>query len=187
MKKIRVFLSSLLMGALTAGCMGHLAYYSASYRGKVVDADTKQPLLGAVVLAVWYREAALFGGHGPAVDYHDSLEVLTSEQGEFTIPKRNHFTWIGKIQEPEFIVYYPGYAYYPSLQAWPQGKDITSAYEKEVFQFELSNLKRPEELIKYAEPSIETAKVPAEKMPNLVRLANAQRLKLGLRPNQLGR
>ena len=47
------------------------------YRGRVIDAETKQPLEGAVVLAVWENKTPGVAGYG--YSYLDSEEVLTDE------------------------------------------------------------------------------------------------------------
>lgn len=172
------------MGAiivLATGC-GHLVYPSDAYQGRVLDAETKEPLAGAVVLAIWYREVSFipFAAHSPAEDYHDALEVLTDAQGEFTVPAKTHLTTIGKIREPRFIAYYPAYAPFPSLQAWPQGNDVDIAYRHKQFQIRLARLKAREERL----DSLPTrpARVPLEKMTNLTRLINVERINLGLSP-----
>jgi hypothetical protein len=181
--------SSLLsasMVVLAVACAGHLVYSSGPYRGKVIDAETKQPLDGAVVLAIWYREVPV-APHGPAVDYHDALEVLTDAQGEFTVPARIHLTPIGAIREPEFVIYHPRYAFYPSLNAHPQGEEVHLAYGLKFFHVELSRLITREQRMSAGHPSIWVSKVPEARMPNLVRLVNEERHDLGLQAIRLGR
>lgn len=186
-RRVSLLLARFAILVLAAGCGGHVINASEPYQGKVVDAETKMPLKGAVVLAVWYREVPT-APHGPAVDYHDSIEILTDATGEFTVPEKSHFTLIGKIREPDFVVYYyPGYAAYPSPKAWPQGKEINTAYEKKVFRFELLRLRTHNERIKSTYPRIGISKVPETKMPNLTQLVNEERRKLGLKPIRLGR
>jgi hypothetical protein len=180
------FLTMGLAFLLSTGCAGHLVYASAPYRGVVIDAETKQPIAGAVVLAVWFREAPA-APHGPAVDYHDALEALTDEHGEFAVPERTHMTLFGSIREPDFVVFAPGYAFYPSLDAWPQGNEVDLAYARRIFRVELSRLQTPEERVKLGSPSIWVSKVPEPSMPNLVRLVNQERHALGLPAIHLGR
>ena len=43
------------------------------YRGRVLDADTKQPLVGAVVLVYWNRLTPGLG-HGPVERFLDAEE-----------------------------------------------------------------------------------------------------------------
>jgi len=186
MKRICPLILGLLILSLTSGCAGHVVYASGPYRGRVVDADTQQPLVGAAVVAIWYREVPV-APHGPAVDYHDSMEVLTDTNGEFIVPKRTHLTLIGKIREPDFVIYYPAYAPYPSLKARPQGKEIDSAYEQRVFNIELQKLKTEGERMSVGDMPVSLSNVPDVEMPNLVRLVNKERQDLGLQPIRIGR
>lgn len=188
MTKIYLLLWGFLISVSATGCFGHLIYPSDTYRGKVIDAETKEPLAGAVVLAIWYREAPGLGGHGPAVDYHDALEALTDAQGEFTVPAKTLLTVIGKIREPKLVIYCPGYGFFPSLQAYPQNdKEIRAAYERRFLQVELIKLKTREERMKVIDYPVWISDVPDEKMPNLVRLVNKEVQMLGLQPTRLGR
>ena len=188
MKKTYLLLWGFLISVSATGCFGHLVYSSGPYRGQVLDAETKEPLVGAVVLAIWYWEAPGLGGHGPAVDYHDALEALTDAQGEFTVPAKTLLTVIGKIREPKLVIYYPGYGFFPSLQAYPQDdKEVRAAYERRFFQVKLIKLKTREERMKVRDDPVWISDVPDAKMPNLVRLVNKERQMLGLQPIRLGR
>ena len=179
--------AGVLVFALTSGCAGHVVYASGPYRGRVIDAETRQPLVGVVVLAIWYREVPV-APHGPAVDYHDSIELLTDDSGEFTVPEKTHFTLIGKIREPRLVIYYPGYAAYPSMKARPQGKEVGAAYEQKVFHVELMKSKTLEERrTNVRDLPVSISDIPDDKMPNLVRLVNKERQDLGLQPVRLGR
>lgn len=179
--RIRLLLFGLPLAGLLAGCVpGHFIYSTGPYRGKVLDAETKAPLVGAVVLAIWYREAAVFGGHGPAEDYHDALEVLTDAQGEFTVPAKRHFTLIGKILEPKFTVYYPGHAPWPSQHAEPHGKEVIAARERRYFLFELPKLRTRDERFQHATIPAYAIGVPDTKVPHLIRLVNRELKALGL-------
>ena len=182
--RVVLLCTGFVMLVLAAGCVpGRLVYTSGPYRGTVVDAESKKPLAGAVVLAVWFQETiVLVAGHGPAVDYHDSLEVLADSSGEFVVPEKTHVTLLGKIREPDFVVYHPGYAPYPSLKTRPQGKEVDVAYEQKVFHFELGKLETREERIRAADLPPGTSRVPEEKMANLIRLVNTEAKELGIPP-----
>ncbi len=67
---------------LFSGCVS-LAYYEGDYHGKVIDAETLQPIEGAVVLGVWSK--GYHGAGGIAHEYYDARETVTDENGEFTI------------------------------------------------------------------------------------------------------
>ncbi|MBI2882782.1 MAG: hypothetical protein HYY11_02560 [Candidatus Methylomirabilis oxyfera] len=180
MKKRDLLLWSFLIVTSSTGCFGHLVYPSDTYQGKVIDDETKEPIAGAVILAIWYHEAPGLGGHGPAESYHDALEVLTDAQGEFTVPAKTHLTAIGKIREPEFVIYYPGYGYYSGFQVHPVGKEIEAAYEQRFFHVELRKLKTREEKLRNLDAR--PARVPIEKMLNLTKLLNVEAINLGLSP-----
>jgi hypothetical protein len=56
--------------------------YEEDYKGRILDADTKLPIEGVVVLAVWYKE--VFPAEASQV--YDAKETLTDVNGEFFIP-----------------------------------------------------------------------------------------------------
>ncbi len=64
------------------GCVYPIRY-DGHYKGKIVDADTGQPIEGVVVLGVWETEYA--GPVGLKHFYYDARETLTDKNGEFKI------------------------------------------------------------------------------------------------------
>ena len=81
-------LFGLLISALfflsVLGCgVFHPLFAGGPYRGRVIDAETKQPLEGAVVLAIWETKTPGVAGYG--YSYLDSKEVLTDENGRFVV------------------------------------------------------------------------------------------------------
>lgn len=164
---------------LVTGC-GHLVYSSGPYRGWVLDAETKEPLVGAAVLMILYKQVPV-GGHMPEA-FVDAVEVLTDVEGEFTISRQTHAILFGWLLRPTLVAYYPGYAPYPSLHARPQGRDVTIAYEQKVFSVELPRSKTREERVEHAGVPIYAGGVPEEKMPNLIHLVNNELNDLGLQP-----
>jgi len=73
-------LSIVLAVIACTGCVTILRV-DGPYRGKVVDADTNQPIHGAVVHAQWHKRYL-----GGGTEYYDSYEVLTDRNGDFTVP-----------------------------------------------------------------------------------------------------
>lgn len=59
----------------------------AWYEGQIVDADTKEPIAGAVVFIEWLKSQ--FPGEGHY--YVDAFETLTDEEGRFSLPR--YWTW----------------------------------------------------------------------------------------------
>ena len=104
-RRVGVALLTGLGLSLSAGC-GHLIYPSGPYSGRVVDAETGQPIAGAAVIATWIREVPV-APHMPEQDW-DAYETVSNANGEFaTIPHRTHFTWFGWIEEPTLIASTP--------------------------------------------------------------------------------
>ena len=63
---MRLTLVSLVLVGLAVGALPAVdALAAGPYRGRVIDAETKEPLAGAVVLVYWLRNAPAIG-HGPA-------------------------------------------------------------------------------------------------------------------------
>jgi hypothetical protein len=163
---------ALLIGVglnLSAGC-GHLIYPSGPYSGRVVDAETGQPIAGAAVIATWTREIPV-APHMPEQDW-DVYETLSDVNGGFTIPHRTHFTFFGWIEDPMVVVYSPAYAPFRSADLHPETpvavtlKRLTDRVER------VLNAGRP----------IGTLTLPAGKIPNLTRLIDEERRQLGLEP-----
>ena len=76
---------------------------SGPWKGRIIDIETKEPLEGAVVLAVWMR--AYRTPAGDNTYYYNSKEVLTDKDGRFEIPSYkpiNLLPIISYIREPEF-------------------------------------------------------------------------------------
>ncbi len=94
------------------------------FHGKVIDADTKEPIEGAVVVASWVEERATPAG--PTSRLKDVKETLTNKNGEWVIdgPKGRDggniiaiFTFLTGTYytlPPEFIVFKPGFCSYPA-------------------------------------------------------------------------
>ena len=174
----RALPACLLLGAFLAGC-GHLVYTSGPYRGRVVDAETKQPLAGAAVLAVWYWEAP--GAGHPREGFHDALEVLTDANGEFVIPRKTHFIMLAEIDDPYITIYYPGYGSFPLHNVQPTGAAIDSAFREHTV-VELPRLNTRKEREEHASLSVVIGAPPHEKIPNLIHLINQERRALGWPP-----
>jgi len=106
----------------------------ATFKGKVIDADTKQPIEGAVVIAAWHEEQAI--PTGSTTRLKDVKETLTDKNGEWVIqgPKGRDMGNISAIftllagtyitNPPEFIVFKPGFC------SWPAGFGIEACKGK---------------------------------------------------------
>ena len=106
----------------------------ADFKGNVIDAETKEPIEGAVVVAYWHEERAEIPG--PNTRLKDVKETLTDKNGEWMIKGpggSSHsnikalFTFITRTyytRRPNFIFYKPGYC------PWPDGFSIEACKVK---------------------------------------------------------
>lgn len=117
MKKIIVIFLFIIFSSTTAS--------AAIFKGRVIDAETKEPIEGAVVVAHWVEARGDIAG--PSTELKDVKETLTDKNGEwiiegpaggrdtnfkllFTFITRTYYT-----REPNFIVFKPGYWSYPAM------------------------------------------------------------------------
>ncbi len=105
-------LAGILLGlAVLVGVPELASAAKGPWRGQVLDAETKQPLEGVVVLAYWYRYrfhlSQLVVGH-QAPEFFDAVEAVTDAQGRWEIPEKS-FPFHANIGGPFFRYYRPGY------------------------------------------------------------------------------
>ncbi len=104
-----------------------------TYQGKVIDAETKEPIEGTVVVAVWLEQRAFFFGSTERLK--DVKEALTDQEGKWSIvgpegyenkiiPGFLQLFGIWATKSPSFIVFKPGYC------SWPEGFSIDACKEK---------------------------------------------------------
>ncbi len=77
---------------------------------QVVDAETGQPLEGAVVLAYWMRYEATLAGWGGG-GFYDAEETVTGPDGRYSIRPRFTYTIPGvtEVRGPELVIFKSGY------------------------------------------------------------------------------
>lgn len=114
----KVFISAAIFLFLAAYAAPVLA--AGPWKGKVIDVETKEPLEGAVVLAVWdryYRTPT-----GGSTYFYEAKETLTDKDGKFEIPSYtpiNLLPIISYIEGPKFIIFKPGYGSFPNHHISP--------------------------------------------------------------------
>jgi hypothetical protein len=95
-------------------------YWNGPYWGRVVDADTGEPIAGAVVAGMWDFEYYIFV-HGGST-YADTRETVTDEKGRFFLQTaRTIWLWpFSRIVLSKLNVFKSGYdSHPPSMQfAW---------------------------------------------------------------------
>ncbi len=91
-----------------------MIHHKPSYKGRVIDAETKEPIAGAVAVAIYYRRPILhLPGGGSSTEFHVK-EALTNENGEFTISSYTTILPLNWMEDfTRFIIYKRSYGNYP--------------------------------------------------------------------------
>ena len=109
MKKYIILIVTVAM--LFSSVLAHsgLIYSKPEFRGRVIDAETKQPIEGAVVVALYYKYPLFSGPGGPSAYVFNAQETLTDEKGNFDIPSYSTLALYFKDVDVNFIIFKPGY------------------------------------------------------------------------------
>jgi hypothetical protein len=153
------------------------------YRGQVIDAETKAPLAGAVVVIHWRRDR-VYPFHSVSENYA-VRETVTDSGGHFFLDARDveegapHRTY-----HPEFFIFQPGYGAYPKRHVAPRGF-TGGIFERPGTVVELPRLVDPEERRKhlFLFGHGDFSDRPFKDLPELVRRINAERIAIGLEPH----
>jgi hypothetical protein len=98
-----------------------LIYHKPAFKGKVIAAETKEPLEGAVVVAIYEKRAIRLAPHSVGIIMH-AQETLTTKDGTFVIPSYTTITDPFSFDfEVNFIIYKPGYGRFPAYKESPSG------------------------------------------------------------------
>jgi hypothetical protein len=161
-----------------------IAAESESYHGTVLDAETEEPLEGAVVVVLWFKKTYL-SMDGPQY-FHKGTEVLTDTNGKFSVdtsPGTNWNPFTFMVKDPWIVIFKPGYApltptYAVSLKL---GADMYDKL-KQGAVVRLPKLKSREELRRFA--SIGSLGIgsdtPRSGIRHLIRLINVQSRSAGV-------
>ncbi|MBW1783628.1 MAG: hypothetical protein JRL30_23170 [Deltaproteobacteria bacterium] len=121
MKKILlpIIIAVYLVATCSALCFaGWIIFHKPGFKGKVIDAETKAPIEGAVVVVVYYKHVYnIAGGRSSVVKVK---EMLTDKNGMFSFP--SYTTLIHPFStesDTAFIIYKPGYGSFPSDRNTP--------------------------------------------------------------------
>jgi len=151
--------------------------YLASFEGKVIDSETKLPIEGAAVLAVYHGGSLSVGGSGyfPV----DAQEALTDANGSFKIPARTVKSEKASGRAPgNIVIFKPGYGAFPNhRRSEAVGETKTWPTAEKYIVYELPKLTEKEER-KANLPS--RPDIPYGKMKYFVRLISEERVHLGL-------
>jgi hypothetical protein len=160
----------------------YLDRYRGPYRGQVIDADTKAPLAGAVVVVAWTRDR-LYPFHSVNERYA-VREVLVGPDGRFVMDAKDiEERAPRRTLRPDFSIFLPGYGSFPRFQKAPTGF-LGDLFEREGTTVELPRLDaRRERLesLRAADP-YNFSEDPFKEIPQHTEQFNRERRALGLEP-----
>ena len=161
----------------------YLDGYHGPYRGRVVDAETKQPIAGAVVVAVWSRQK-IYPLHSTTARYA-AREALTENDGTFVIHARELEENAPRYTlKPYFQIFFPGYGAYRTLVFTQRGFQHGTTFEGAGVTVGLPRLKTRDERrenLRGVDPYT-VSDTPFKDIPEFTRLFNEERATLGLQP-----
>lgn len=141
------------------------------WKARVIDAETKQPLQGMVVVALWKKYVPTPGTLG-IFSYVDSVEMVTGGDGQFVVAERKPSTADSHIlDQPDFSLFKPGYGEwrFQGEEAWwkldPAEKK--KRYEEAGRQFESRGVTIEMQPLKTREERLKFYQTPVRRQPNL--------------------
>ncbi len=156
----------------------YAARIDGPYEGKVIDADTGQPIEGVVVLSEWDRSIVSPGGG--ISKYYDAQETVTDKNGEFKIRGLGLLV-ISNIPAPGTTVFKAGYEYsglfwipgevpFGSRITW-EGKKATIPLKKLTIEERMKNV-----------PPLPPGEAPLRKVILMLKEMNKNSIDLKLHP-----
>ncbi len=150
------------------------------YRAQVVDADSKAPLGGAVVVALW-RKDHVYPLHLSTENYA-VREVVTDSEGRFVLDATDIERGAPRqTRKPEFLIFKPGYGSFPTFQRMPRGF-TGGIFEGSGITVELPRLNGQDERRRHLREISphSLSDEPFKELPELVRMVNEERAAVGL-------
>lgn len=166
--------------------MAYIANLNGPWHGQVIDAETKLPIEGAAVVAVWQKEFA--SPAGPGSYFLDADEAVTDKDGKFHIPARRYLSipLFRYVKGPYFTIYKPGYGSFPSHQVSPTyiSDNIFGPENTVVVLPKVGD--RDERLYSLHEAESIIGNIPNHKLRKLIELTNMENISLGFEPYKGG-
>ena len=160
------------------GCASAIRY-DGPYEGRVIDAETGEPIEDVIVLGKWDREYITPGG--AVHEYYDARETVTDKNGEFSIPGKG-LLLASNITPMDVLIFKAGYEY---LHTTWLGLKIDGIF-KEKIKWEGNKAIIPlkkltiEERKRQGTPS--RPSIPIEEMKLMTEEINKERIKQDLQP-----
>ena len=160
----------------------YLGHPRGPYRGQIVDAQTKAPLPGAVVVALWRRDRVYpFQVNS---EHYAVRETVTDSEGRFLMEVKDIEDGAPRrTRKPEFLVFLPGYGAFPHRYTSPKGF-IAEIFYGVGTAVELTRLESRDERLENLSSALphSFSDRPHEDLPRLVNAVNEERKAVGLGP-----
>jgi len=152
------------------------------YRGQILDSETKAPLAGAVVVALWVRERVY--PFQVNTEHYAVRETVTDAEGRFVMQVRDIEEGAPRrTRKPEFLVFLPGYGAFPHRYTSPKGF-LAELFERAGTTVEIPRLETREDRLRNLSTfgPHDFSDSPHEHLPRLMQAVNDERLAVGLNP-----
>jgi hypothetical protein len=181
LKKILVPLITCVISLALLRCL-YVARFDGPYSGMVIDRDTRAPIEGAVVIAIWNTESPKQGG--AVSQYFDAREAATDKKGEFTIPGYE-LRIMDTLLPTEILIFKAGYEHFGEV-SWDfirtvHNPEVEWVHEKPRFVLTRMNMQER------GDPSTvpQRPRVPENNMKILTQEIDKERIFRGLPPIDL--
>ena len=154
------------------------------FTGQVVDAETGEPLEGAVVAVVWYRYPVIYL-MDPVPVFHQAVEAVSDASGKFSIDT-SYASFPFRFESRNTVVFKPGYR--PILNYLSAYNDSRPVFQAR--QLKMVKIKAMQEMMKFTTagdlkfstcyPESSSYCVPESRIKNLLHVLRLQRRILGV-------
>lgn len=178
-----VFLFVFLFLQSMGGIFFPLPYRSlAPFSGKVIDAETKEPIAEAVVLAVYYMTSYTVAGSNSYLE--DGQETLTDRNGEFRISrKRRWFVLQRGYPEGALVIFKPGYGVFPDhKESEAVGVNKSWPPPEKYIVYEIPKLKTKSERRSNLPGAFSFKEIPYERQEMFINVINKEAKIIGISP-----
>lgn len=167
-KLISVFILNLIF---LSSC--YAARIDGPYEGRVIDAETKQPVEGVVILGTWSREHISPGG--ATHTFYDAQETVTDKNGDFEI-KGLGLLVMSNVIPMDILIFKAGYTYF-GVMSWSELKSTVKVENNRTI-IRLKKLTREER--KKNLPPLPPGEAPYKKIKSMLDEYNKNSKELGL-------
>ncbi|MFZ3136137.1 MAG: carboxypeptidase-like regulatory domain-containing protein [Thermodesulfovibrionales bacterium] len=178
MRKILLIfiLTSLVMSATS--CYGFAVIRKdGPYEGRVIDADTGEPIEGVVVLGKWSTEIITPGG--ATHNFYDAQETVTDKNGEFSIEGLG-LKILSNVIPMDVLIFKAGYEY--ESGSWSSLKKYAKKIKWEGNKAIIPLRKLTMEERRKRRPPIPPTEAPLKKIRLMLEEINKNEIELGAEP-----